>query len=417
VNKNSRQIDDLIRVLEISRHLVLIQDLQTLIRQIEQAAVTVLNCERATVFVFDSYANELYSLLIDRPEKIHISSDCGIAGNCFQNAIAINVPAAQKDPRFNNATDLRTGFTTRNILAAPLFGDRQNILGVLEVLNKKKGIFGKWDEFLLEVLSAQCGIAIQRQALIEEFAERKRLQQELAIAREIQKSLLPAFAPVIAGFDIAGWSQSAEETGGDFFDFHTNSAGDLLMILADVSGHGVDPALLAAECSALQRAVFTLTKDYRLSLTQLNTMLCQNIPGDRFITAFTGYLNVQNNTLSFLSAGHGPVYILRTLDGCIDTLPVTGLPLGIKPDARYDSWQTVTLNPGDMLVAFTDGFFEWEDSSGICFGTERICQSVMRYAELPAARIIDCVHQDLLSFVKGTKQQDDLTAVIVKKLI
>ncbi len=416
MDKLTSQADDLIEVLEISRNLALTQDLQTLIRQIEQAAVSVLKCERATVFVFDKGASQLSSLLFDRPEKIHLPSESGIAGSCLRNGNVINVPDAYNDPRFDNSVDSVTGFKTRNVLAAPLFGGQRNVLGVLEVLNKQGDAFGKWDEFLLEVLSAQCGIAIHRQALMEEFAEHRRQQQELAIAREIQKSLLPTSAPVVAGYDIAGWSQSAEETGGDFFDFHTDSNGDLLMILADVSGHGVGPALLAAECCALQRAVFSLVGNYRLSLTQLNQMLCRHIPSDRFITAFVGYLHIESNTLSFLSAGQGPVFILRAKESRFDTLPVSDIPLGIISDSRYDNWQTLPFYSGDILVAFTDGFFECQDSLGNCFGTERICQSVLRHANLSATGIIEGVHHDLLAFSAGSHQQDDLTAVVIKKL-
>ena len=408
-------VNDLLKVLEIARNLVLNLNLQALIRQIEQAAVNVLVCERATVFVLDKSTGNLCSLLVDRFEKIHISPDVGIAGSCFNSGNVINVADAYGDPRFNKAIDLETGFITRNILAAPLLAEEKNVIGVLEVLNKNGGAFGKWDELILEALAAQCGIAIHRQALIEDIVERKRLQQELAIAREIQKSLLPAAAPVIAGFDIAGWSQSAEETGGDFFDFHTDADGNLLMILADVSGHGVGPALLAAECSALQRAVFTLIDDYRLSLKLLNHMLCQNIPDDRFITVFTAYLNAKNNSLSYLSAGHGPVFMFRHLEGRIDALPVNELPVGINPNALYDLWQTVILNPGDILAAFTDGFFESEDSQGNRFGIDRISQSIIRHAELPAAKLIQSVYADLLNFEKGVRQQDDLTAVVIKK--
>lgn len=414
---HNSQVSDLLKVLEISRDLVLNQDLQTLIRQIEQAAVKVLACERATVFVFDKRTGNLCSLLADRFEKIHISPDVGIAGSCFKSGIVINAPDAYEDPRFNKAIDLETGFITRNILAAPLLAEEKKVIGVLEVLNKKVGAFGKWDEFILEALSAQCGIAIHRQALIEDIVESKCLQQELVIAQEIQKSLLPTSAPAIAGFEIAGWSQSAEETGGDFFDFHTDADGNLLMILADVSGHGVGPALLAAECSALQRAIFTLIEDYRLSLKLLNHMLCQNIPDDRFITVFTAYLNVKNNTLSYLSAGHSPVFIFRHLEGRIDALPVNELPIGIDPDARYDLWQTFILNSGDIFAAFTDGFFEWEDSSGNSFGIDRISQSIIRHAELPAEKLIQSVYDDLINFVKDIRQQDDLTAVIIKKLM
>jgi serine phosphatase RsbU (regulator of sigma subunit) len=140
------------------------------------------------------------------------------------------------------------------------------------------------------------------------------------------------------------------------------------------------------------------------------------MPSDRFITAFTAYLSVKDNTLSFLSAGHGPVFMLRVEESRIETLSVTGLPLGIIADHRYDQWQTVSFNTGDILIAFTDGFFEWEDRSGNCFGTDRICENVFRHAGLSATTIIERVHSDLLGFSTGTQQQDDLTAVVIKKL-
>lgn len=416
MKKYPRQIGDLLQVLEISRNLVLNQDLQVLLKQIEQAAVTVLNCERATVFVYEQNTDELYTLVTDRIEKFRVPADSGIVGSCFSSGNLINVSDAYRDPRFNPSVDRLTGFKTRNILTAPLFGDRQNVLGVLEVLNKTDGAFGEWDEFLLETLSAQCGMAIYRHALMLEFAEHKRLQQELTIAKGIQRSLLPASAPAITGYDIAGWSQSAEETGGDFFDFHLLDDGHLMLILADVSGHGIGPALLAAECWALQRAIFSWAADYRSSLTQINQLICRHIPSDRFITAFLGRLSTEGNTLSFLSAGHGPVFILRVAESRIETLPVTGMPLGIMADNRYEQWQTISFNPGDILIAFTDGFFEWEGQSGNCFGTDRICENVFRHAELSAAAIIERVHCDLLSFAEGTRQQDDLTAVVIKKL-
>ena len=416
MNDHTGHIDDLLQVLEISRTLALNQDLQSLLTQIEQSAVKVLDCERATVFVYEKNSEELYTLVSDRAESLRVSSDSGIVGSCFNSGRLINVANAYKDPRFNPSVDRMTGFKTRNILAAPLFGDDQNVLGVLEVLNKASGSFGEWDEFLLETFSAQCGVAIHRQVLMEEFAERKRLQQELAIARRIQRSLLPPSAPIIEGFDIAGWSQSAEETGGDFFDFHAFDSHSLMLILADVSGHGIGPALLAAECWALQSAICSLATDYRSSLNHINQLICRHIPNDRFVTAFMGCLNAKNNTLNFLSAGHGPVFMLRVAQRRIETLPVAGIPLGIMASNAYDQWESVAFNPGDILLAFTDGFFEWEDRHGNCFGADRISECVFRYAELPAAAIIEKVYGRLLSFADGTRQQDDLTAIVIKKL-
>jgi phosphoserine phosphatase RsbU/P len=124
-------------VLEISRNLALNQNLQELLKQIEQAAVAVLNCERATVFVYEKNTDELYSLVSDRIEKLRVPADSGIVGSCFNIGKFINVADAYENPRFNPSVDLLTGFKTRNILAAPLFGDRQNVLGVLEGLCRK----------------------------------------------------------------------------------------------------------------------------------------------------------------------------------------------------------------------------------------------------------------------------------------
>lgn len=416
MKKYTGQVGDLLKVLDISSKLALNQDLQALLKQIERAAVEVLNCERATVFVYDKCANELFSLVDDRPEKLRFPAGSGIAGSCFETGALINVAEAYQDPRFNRSIDIQTGFKTRNILAAPLFGNSRNSLGVLEVLNKKNGAFNEWDKFLLEVLSAQCGTAIHRQALMQEFAESKRIQQELSIAKGIQRSLLPAAMPIIDGYDIAGWNQSAEETGGDFFDFHLLDDNQLILILADVSGHGIGPALLAAECWALQQAAFSWAEDYGSSLTRINQLICRHIPSDRFITAFIGALYPELNIFRFLSAGHGPVFILRVAENRVETLPVNGLPLGIHAENCYEQWQTISFNPNDILIAFTDGFFEWENASGNHYGTDRICEIVLHHAGLSAAEIIECVYRDLLSFAKGTPQQDDLTAVVIKKL-
>ncbi len=406
---------DLLQILEISRTLVLNLNLQSLLKQIELAAVEVLDCERATVFVYEKKTDELYSFVSNRSENIRVPSESGIIGACFNTGRPINIADAYQDPRFNTHIDKSTGFKTRSILAAPLFSGNDNILGVLEVLNKSNGSFNEWDEFLLETLSSQCGIAIHRQSLTEEFVERKRLQQELSIARRIQRSLLPQSAPVIKGYDIAGWNQSAEETGGDFFDFHTDDNYNLMLMLADVSGHGIGPALLAAECWALQRAIFSLTPTYHSSLTRINQLLCRHIPNDRFITAFTGCLNAKDNTLFFLSAGHGPVFMLRADRRCIETLPIAAMPLGIIANNSYDQWDSISFNPGDIMIAFTDGFFEWEDPLGNYFGTDRICDDVFRNANLPAAAIIEKVYNHLIHFTKGTQQQDDLTAIVIKK--
>lgn len=409
------KVADLLCVLEISRQLAVTTDAQQLLAQIEQAALKVFDCERATVFVFDSKTNELYSYVAARAEPLRFPADQGIAGACFQNGQAINVPDAYQDPRFNRAIDDKTGFRTGSLLACPLLTYDRAPIGVLQVLNKRGGKFNQWDETLLGALSAQCGVALQRQFLLEQFAEKQRIQRELKIARTIQQGLLPKRAPALEGFDIAGWSQPAEETGGDFFHYQPLNDGRLMLAVADVAGHGVAPALLAAQCYALQKATFALLPEIQQGVTLVNRLLSEDIPDDRFVTVFFAFLSSTDSELVFTSAGHGPVLWFRAKERRMQELPVHGPPLGVMSDMVYEGWDRIRFDQDDILVALTDGFFEWVNPEGKPFGVQRIGEIVKRHQRLPAAEIIQRIYHELAAYVKSVPQTDDLTAVIVKR--
>ncbi|ADJ29655.1 SpoIIE family protein phosphatase [Nitrosococcus watsonii] len=406
---------DLLRLLEISRQLAIITDLQKLLTTIEHTALKIFACERATVFVFDHETNELYSYVTSRSEKIRFSAKQGIAGDCFHNNHIIKVSDAYKDPRFNPAVDDETKFKTQSILACPLTTHDQTPIGVLQVLNKYSGEFNQWDEILLRTLSAQCGVALERQFLLEQFVEKQRLQHDINIARKIQQHLLPKQSPAVEGFDIAAWNQPAEETGGDFFDYQPLIDGRLMLTIADVTGHGIGPALVAAQCHALQRAVFSLLPEIQQVATLVNRLLSEDIPDDRFVTVFFALLSPRDQELVFTSAGHGPILLFQAKNNQIQKLPTHGPPIGILPTIIYEGRDRVLFRRGDMLITFTDGFFEWVNSEGKPFGIERICKIVKHYSTLPAAEIIQQIYRELLAYTQGVSQSDDLTALIIKK--
>ncbi len=409
------QTEDLLKVLEISRHLAMTTDLQSLINEIEHAAKRVLNCERATVFVHDNATNELFSFVKARQEGIRIPADQGIAGASFQNRILLNINDAYKDSRFNRLIDKETQFKTRNLLACPLFVSKDQVLGVLEVLNKSERNFDTGDEILLQTFAAQAAISIHRQFLMEEYGEKKRLQSELETARHIQQGLLPKHAPTIEGYDISGWSKAAEETSGDYYDFQALENDELLLVIADVSGHGIGPALLAAQCAALHRAIFSLALQTQQNLNHINRLLCRDIPNDRFVTAFFGVLQTTTDVFRYISAGHGPVLIYRAADKSIETLAVQGLPLGILSDSDYSLWNSFKFMSGDILVGLTDGFVESENMNGDCFGLQRVLDVILDTSHLPTESLISHLYQSLLKFVGNVAPSDDLTAVVVKK--
>jgi len=413
---NDHRLTDLFKILEITRNLVINNDLQSLLKQIEDAVVEIFQCQRATVFVYDEKNDELFSFVNQRQECVRMTATQGIAGFCFQNGTICRVEDAYNDKRFNKIIDQKTGFRTSNILACPLFGDQQHCLGVLEVINKASGTFDPWDKILIKTFAAQCGMAIYRQFLTEQTIEKQRIKRDLDLARKIQTSLLPRSPPEAPGFDIVGWSQAAEETGGDFFDFQYSKNSRLFASIADVAGHGIGSAMLAAECSALQRSSFTFETDIRNSLTHINKLLCENIPDNYFITAFVCSLDTNTSVLDFISAGHGPIFLFRSQKKQVEYLPVHGLPLGVIAETLYNQKESVHLDSGDILFACTDGFYEWENQQGYPFGVENIVKILIRHKHLGAQEIISCVYQALLQHCQHTLQPDDITAIVIKKL-
>ena len=234
-------------LLEVSKQMAASTELVPLLQRVEQATRQVLDCERATVFLYEACAEELYSKVATGETEIRFSAKLGIAGEAVRTKSIVNVPDAYADPRFNPEVDRKTGFRTRNLLSFCLIGHDGQVVGVLQALNKRGGPFTPDDEELASILSSQAGVAIQRQMLLDEYAEKQQLERDLDIARDIQQSLLPASAPQIDGYDIAGWNRPADQTGGDCYDFVPLAGGRWGLMLADATGHGIGPALCVSE--------------------------------------------------------------------------------------------------------------------------------------------------------------------------
>ena len=412
---HEKHIADLQAVLEVSRDLAGTTELRPLLEKVERAARHVLDCERATVFLYDRDKDELYSRLATGVDEIRFSASLGIAGEVVRTGQVINVPDAYADDRFNPEIDRKTGYRTRNILSFPLLGFDNSTVGVLQVLNKSDGAFDPWDEGLVKTFGAQVGVAVQRQELLEQYAEKQRIQRDLNLAREIQQGLLPKEAAKVAGFDIAGWNKPADETGGDCFDYMPLEGGNLAIMLADATGHGIGPALVIAECRALFHASITASQDLGTVVPQVNNLLEADLPGDRFVTAFLGILSPADDTLTYLSAGQGPLLKYDFETNTVTELAANGPPLGVIADCPFGKPDHWIMRPGDMFVLVTDGFFEWANAAGEQFGTERLAEIIRTHRTRPSVEIINRMYKEVVEFAGGTAQSDDLTAVVIKK--
>jgi len=243
------------------------------------------------------------------------------------------------------------------------------------------------------------------------------MQQEMDIASRVQRNLLPNTPPVIRGYDIDGWNRPADQTGGDYYDWQPLPDGTLALSVADVTGHGLGPALVTAFCRAYARATIQPGVELENVVSRINTLLSDDLPGDRFVTFVVALLSPGERHIRLLSAGHGPILIYRHAAGSIDTRAADGVPLGIMRDTVFKRVEPIALDVGDALVLITDGFFEWANTSGEQFGIARLKESIRKACARSgdSAAIIASVRTDVEYFTRGTPQPDDLTIVIARR--
>jgi phosphoserine phosphatase len=408
-------IADLSRLLDVSRQLGATIELQPLLEAIERAALDVVRCESATVFVLDTHAGELVSRLATGGREIRVPANRGIAGETVQRVAVINVPDAYADPRFNPDIDKATGFRTRSILTVPMIGHDGELRGVLQLLNKAGGPFTPNDEDLARTLGALAGVALQRQLLLEEYAKQRKLVHDLEVAREIQQGILPDAAPACAGFDIAGWNLPADQTGGDAYDFIELPGSRRGIMAGDATGHGIGPARVAVECRAIIRALSLGTADLTAILGTTNSLLSRDLGGSRFVTLCLAVLDVPAASLAFASAGHGPLLHYRAATDTFTELEISGPPLGLFDGVSYAPPPPIRMASGDLFVVPTDGFYEYARRDGEFFGNARI-QDVLRACRTEsAAGMAARLYEAVMTFAGGAPQLDDMTVVIVKK--
>jgi serine phosphatase RsbU (regulator of sigma subunit) len=245
--------------------------------------------------------------------------------------------------------------------------------------------------------------------------EVERLQHDLSVARTIQRSLLPGESPKIRGFEVSGWNLPADETGGDFFDWQFLPDGKLLVALADVTGHGIGPALLAAVCRAYARANFSLSSDLFRAMTRINADIGNDLTQGRFVTFVAAICQPDSPHVDLLSAGHGPLFVYFLHEDRFQEMKAQGLPLGVAAELDSEPPVHLEMKPGDMLLLITDGFLEWENSSREQFGVRRMEEVIRGCKEKAPEEIIQTLYKAVIAYSGGTPQKDDLTAVVVKR--
>ena len=367
------------RSLDLQEVLNLVMDTLDSLIPYDAAGIFVVKCvdEKAVTegeepCVFKAEAIRGYD--VDELAKLHLKLGEGLIGQVALTAEPISSPDVRKNPAYINARS-----ETRSEMVAPIITNTE-VIGVFDIESDELNAYSEDDLEVLMLLASQVAIIIEKVMLHEQLIEKKRLEGQLEVARQVQLELLPAKDPQLEGYDISAYNFPTEEVSGDYYDWVKIYDDQIGLVIADVSGKGVPAALLMAFLRASLRAATHIGYSPHISMAKVNYLLWESIERNQFVTAFYGILDVTNKTLAYTNAGHNPPLLLHK-DGNSKFLDHGSLPLGMFRDTRYHEYY-LTTEPGEILVLYTDGVTEAHNPQGEEFGRDRLAEAVKAHRDL-----------------------------------
>ena len=339
-----------------------------------------------------------------------------IARRAMEERVSLLLPNVLEDVRFKSEDSiLASGI--RTAMCAPLWftatGEgRDSVIGLVYVDSLQHAHAFTEDD--LRVLTALANVAaakIENVRLLEESMEKRRMEEDMRMAAEIQNGLLPREAPGVPGWDVAGCNRPCRTVGGDYYDFAIEE-GRLLLALGDVSGKGTGAALLMTVLRAAVRGHWT-DPSLSAAVARINRTVCQNVPSSKYVTFFLAGLDPATGELDYVNAGHNPPLLVRE-DGTVEKLSDGGLVLGMFENIVYDAGR-VEMRKGDTLVIYSDGVTETWDPDGEEYGEESLLALVVRERRLAAEELQNSILRAIEGFEAGARATDDRTIVVLKR--
>ncbi len=343
---------------------------------------------------------------IEELTNLHLKLGEGLIGQVALTSEPVTSPDVRRNPNYINARS-----ETRSEMVAPIISNTE-VIGVFDLESDELNAYSEDDLEVLMLLASQVAIIIEKVMLHEQLIEKKRLEGQLEVARQVQLELLPARDPQLDGYDISAYNFPTEEVSGDYYDWVRIYDDQIGLVIADVSGKGVPAALLMAFLRASLRAATHIGYSPHISMAKVNYLLWESIERNQFVTAFYGILDVTNKTLAYTNAGHNPPILLKQ-NGDLSFIDSGSVPLGMFRDTRYHEYY-LTTEPGDILMLYTDGVTEAQNPQGEEFGRDRLAQAVKLNRQLGARELITAVHADVLEWTDGRGATDDVTFFVIK---
>lgn len=408
-------VEELSTIIEATKLLNSTLDLGELINIILQLATRLIGADRGTVFLLDRERDEIWSLvgLGLEQQEIRLPTTKGIVGWVARHGETVSLEEAYLDPRFEPEVDRQLGYQTRSLLCLPIHNKDGDVVGVLELLNKKGGTFNAGDENSLRALSDQVALALENAQLHRELLAKQRMERDLELARSIQRGLLPEHPPRLEGFEIGVAHAPSQMVGGDYYDFVMLDPHTLLTVIADVEGKGVASALVMANLQATLRALAAHLHALERIVSSVNDMILADTRAQKYLSMFVGLLD-RHRALHYINAGHVPPVVIRA-DGSTVSLREGGMVVGVFPNVVYKRGY-LQLAAGDVVAGYTDGITEAADLRGNEYGLERLVDAVRRQRTAPPEQIVENVLSEVDRFSRGGPHDDDRVMLVLKVL-
>jgi sigma-B regulation protein RsbU (phosphoserine phosphatase) len=407
----SRQAQTLAVITEVSRDISSILDLDALLERVGQVLRRLIDYQMFSILLLNERDQVLETQFAVRfgeryqpSERVPLSR--GLVGTAVRTRVPVHSPDVRKDPRYFLVNPL-----TRSELAVPLIY-KNKVIGVLDLEHTRTNYFNEDHQRTLVTLAAQMAIAIENARLYQRVAQQEqRLEHDLDMAREVQLRLLPQKRPEHAHAEFATRFLPARTIGGDLYDFLRYDADHTGIALGDASGKAAPAALYAAVVSGIMRAAAPQCPNPADMLKLLNDALQERRVDAQYVAMVFAVWDDLGQTIEVANAG--AVQPLFCRGGEIETVKAEGFPLGLFPDATYEQF-TLSTQPGDSMVFFSDGIPDAENAAGEMFGTERLAALLQAHHTRPATQLADEIVAEVSRFQNGAERFDDETLIVLK---
>jgi sigma-B regulation protein RsbU (phosphoserine phosphatase) len=399
------------RSLDLDEVLTLVMDtLGSLIRY-DAAGIYLIEKDEngASPYIFKSKVIRGYRITFEMVEP-RLQLGEGFIGVVAQTGKPLISPDVSLDERYFPARK-----RTKSEMVAPIISNDE-VIGVFDLESDELNSYGEDDLAILQMLASQVAIIIEKVELHEQLIEKKRLQAQLEIAREVQLHLLPETDPILQGFDISAYIFPTEEVSGDYYDWVQVKLFDdqIGIVVADAVGKGIPAALLMSFLRASLRSGVQIGYAPHIALAKVGNLLWDSTEDHQFITAIYGLLDATNRTFVFSNAGHNPPLLIKP-NGEYRFVEYGDLPLGMFRGMHYHQ-HFIKFEEKQVLVLYTDGITESANANGEEYGNDRFAKRVLEGIDLPAKELIEFIRQGVDDFTEQKILSDDATLFIVKAI-